>query len=186
MTRRDIPNALSAARIVLIVPLIFTIVRGDYVAAFALFFVAGLSDGLDGFLARRYDWRTPLGAMLDPAADKLMTVSVFVALALAGLVPVWLTALIVARDAVIVGGALAYRTLIGRFRGGASYLSKINTLTMLFYVISVLGNAALGLPARPVLVALGGILCATAVASGLDYVRVWSRLALSRGHGETS
>lgn len=186
MTRRDIPNALSAARIVLIVPLVMAILHGEFRIAFALFAIAGLTDGLDGFLARRFDWRTPLGGILDPAADKLMTVSVFIALAFAGLVPMWLALLMVARDGVIVGGVLVYRVWVGRFRAAASPISKINTLSMLLYVVSVLSSAAFGWPGAPVTIALGGILTATAIASGLDYVRMGSAMARRGGDLEKS
>lgn len=182
MTARDIPNALSALRILMIVPLVWALWHGHYAYAAGLFFVAGFTDGLDGFLARRFDWRSPLGAVLDPVADKLMTLSTFATLAVVGLTPWWLAALVIGRDVVIVGGALVYRWLIGGFQGGATAASKINTLSVLMYVFFVLTHAAFSVPGEALVLAAGALLMVTAVVSGLHYIWVWSRRAAAAGH----
>ncbi|MBT8100390.1 MAG: CDP-alcohol phosphatidyltransferase family protein, partial [Gammaproteobacteria bacterium] len=108
MTVRWIPNAVSLLRIALVVPVLLLILNGSYGAALLLFMIAGFSDGLDGYLAQRLDCQTRLGALLDPVADKLLVAGVFVTLAIIGLIPVWLTTIVILRDVVIFGGAVLY------------------------------------------------------------------------------
>ena len=104
MRARDIPNLLCILRMFLAVPIAWMILGGDYLPALVLFFVAGFTDGLDGFLAKRFGWQSELGGLLDPIADKLLMFSAFVCLWVAGAVPVWLLLAVVGRDAVIVAG----------------------------------------------------------------------------------
>ena len=106
MNARDIPNIISVLRIVLVVPIIVLMLEQQFAAALLLFFVAGLSDGLDGYLAKRNNWGSRLGSILDPLADKLLLISSYVALGWLGLIPVWLVAVVLIRDIVIVSGAL--------------------------------------------------------------------------------
>ncbi len=178
MKPQHIPNALCVFRILLVGPIVWLLAQGSYAAAMLMFAAAGFTDGLDGFLARRFDWRTRLGGFLDPAADKLLMVSVFVTLVALGLIPMWLGVVVVARDAVIVTGVAAYRFLFGPFEGAASPVSKINTAVQLLFVLAVIGRAAFGVPAEPVVVVLGALLLATTVISGLDYVRTGTVAAL--------
>lgn len=178
MSLRHLPNILCVFRIVLVAPVLWGITRGHYDLALALFVLAGLTDLVDGFLARQFDWRSELGAFLDPFADKLLIVSVLIWLALGGLVPAWLAAVLIGRDIVIVAGALSYRALLGPFRGGATMVSKLNTLLQLGFITLVLSNAAFGLPPEALVAVLGSIVFVTAVVSGLNYVREWSLLAI--------
>ncbi len=173
----NIPNAICLLRIALVVPIVFTIWTGDYVLALILIFIAGVSDGADGFLAKRFDWRTRLGGILDPAADKTLLVSVFLSLALVGLVPVWLAAVAIGRDLVISVGAWVYTVTVGPVQPEPSKISKINTTVQLLYLLSVLGNAAIGWPSLVSLTLLGAAVLFTSVVSGLDYVIRWSRKA---------
>ena len=106
MKRSDIPNLITVMRIVLVVPVSWSLLRQEFGLALALFFVAGVSDGLDGFLAKHYGWSSRLGALLDPLADKALLVACYASLAWIGLLPVWLLVLVVARDVVIVAGAV--------------------------------------------------------------------------------
>ena len=106
---RQIPNVISAIRILLVVPIAVALLNHRLPATIALFALAALSDAADGFLAKRFGWQSDLGAVLDPAADKLLLASVFVVLAYLHLIPLWLMATAVARDAIIVTGALLYR-----------------------------------------------------------------------------
>ena len=92
MSLRWLPNAISLMRIAMIVPILMFIVDAKYAGALALFFVAGFSDGLDGFLAKRFDWHTRVGALLDPIADKLLVGGTFITLVIVGLIPAWLAA----------------------------------------------------------------------------------------------
>ncbi len=171
------PNALTIARIALTPAIAVAILGGYYTLALVLFFVAGCSDLADGVLARRYGWRTRLGSLLDPVADKLLFLAVFLSLAVVHRVPLWLALLVIGRDAVIVAGATAYNFLVGRLDGAASWLGKANTAVLGLYVLAVLGNAGTGLPGPAAERALTIAVVASVVASGLHYVVNWSRRA---------
>lgn len=180
MTLRWLPNAISFFRIALIAPVIYSILDERYVVALALFFVAGFSDGVDGFLAKRFDWHTRLGALLDPIADKLLTASSYVTLALVGQIPVWLASVVVLRDLVIIGGATAYNFLIAPVQGEPTRISKINTALELTFVVCVLSGAGLSWPNATVITVLGAGVLVTVVISGADYVFAWSGRAFSQ------
>ena len=111
-----------------------------------LFFIAAFSDGLDGFLAKRFHWTSELGKILDPSADKLLLVAVFLVATWYGLIPRWLTGVAVARDVLIGLGALAYRIGWGPLNGRPMISSKINTLLQLLYVLASWRTQAYGLP----------------------------------------
>src|SRR5688572_28066424 len=102
----NIPNTLTLMRILLVPLLVWLIIDHEMLAAFIVFILAGLSDGADGYLAKRYGWRTELGAYLDPIADKALLVTIYVTLGLAGHLPVWLVIAVVSRDILIVGAVL--------------------------------------------------------------------------------
>lgn len=104
MNRRDIPNLISVIRIVLVLPIIYLLWNKQYQMTLALFIIAGLSDALDGFLAKRYDWTSQLGSFLDPLADKLLLVSCFLVCVLTGLMPAWLFIVILLRDVIVSFG----------------------------------------------------------------------------------
>lgn len=181
MTLRHLPNILCVFRIGLVPPVLWAIERDSYALALGLFVVAGVTDALDGFLARQFDWRSDLGAFLDPAADKLLMVTVLVWLVLAGLVPLWLAAVLIGRDIVIVTGALSYRAIVGPFKGQASFVSKINTVGQLAFVTLVLSHAAFAFPDQVAVAILGSLVFVTAVVSGMGYVRDWTLLAVRSG-----
>jgi len=174
---RHIPNLLCILRMVAVIPLVWLLVDGAYQYALALFFLAGFTDGLDGFLAKRFDWRSHLGGILDPLADKLLLVSSFAALAWIGLAPAWLFVVVMVRDLVIVSGASAYRLLIGPFEASPTLISKINSAGQMLYVLLVLVAAAVPFPARALLDAIGWLVLATTLASGLHYVASWAQRA---------
>ena len=169
---RHIPNLLCVCRIFLVLPLLMLMLKGEYIWAFVVFGVAGITDGLDGFLARRFNWRSQLGAILDPIADKFLMVSVFLVLAATGLAPVWLAILVIGRDLLIVTGVVCYRTLVGPVMVDASLMSKLNTAMQLTFVLVVLANAGFGTPRELWVTFLGAIVMATTLISGLDYMRV--------------
>ena len=172
-----LPNAISLLRIVLVAPIVLLIARGEYGWALVLFWVAGFSDGLDGYLAVRYDWSTRLGALLDPAADKLLMTALFVTLAWQGLVPVWLAAIVILRDLVIVAGALAYNYLIKPVPGEPSRISKMNTALQMLFVLFVISRAGFAWPDQITITLLGAAILVTVVISGVDYVLSWTRRA---------
>jgi len=165
-------------RILLVVPIAVALAQQRLALTVALFCVAAVSDAADGFLARHYGWQTGLGAVLDPAADKILLVTVFVTLAYVKLVPFWLMATAVIRDGVIFGGALAYRCWIGPLTVRPTVISKLNTLCQAVFILAVVGNAEFSLPPQPVVMALGAMVFVTVVISGTDYVLVYGRRAL--------
>jgi cardiolipin synthase len=113
----NLPNLICVLRILLIYPVALWILQGRYPAVMGLFALAAFTDALDGFLAKRFGWTSELGKVLDPTADKLLLVTVFVCLSVVGLVPWWLTVLVILRDLVILFGALTFVRLFGPLRG---------------------------------------------------------------------
>jgi cardiolipin synthase len=174
---RDIPNLITGLRILLVIPMMLLLARGEYLAVLGLFAVAGLSDGIDGYLARRYDWRTPLGALLDPLADKLMLVGLYLALGWGGMLPWWLVGLVVLRDVVIVTGALAYRRYCGDLTMEPSLTSKVNTLFQILLGLAAIAAAHSELMPTWGLNGLVGVVVLTTLWSGTDYVWRWGRRA---------
>lgn len=174
---RHLPNLICVLRLALIWPVLATLHAGQYLAALALFVAAAVSDGLDGYLAKRFRWTSELGKFLDPLADKLLLVAVFIECAWLELVPWWLTAAVVARDVLIGLGALTFRLWFGPLHGRPTLLSKVNTGAQLLYVMLVLLSAAEQLPPHEVLDAAALVTFATTVISGLHYVATFSRRA---------
>jgi len=174
---RSLPNLICLARIALVWPIIAALVAGRYHAAMVLFAAAALSDGLDGYLAKRFNWTSELGKLLDPAADKILLASVFVCATWLGLVPRWLTAAVVARDVMIALGALVFRLWFGPLRGRPTFLSKLNTAVQLAYLLGVMTEAAFRAPGAAVLAALALLALATTLVSGADYVIAFTRRA---------
>jgi cardiolipin synthase (CMP-forming) len=172
---RHLPNLICLIRIALVWPIAVALNAGEQLAALSLFVAAAVSDGLDGYLAKRFNWTSELGKFLDPLADKLLLVTVFVESAWLGLVPWWLTAAVLARDILIALGALVYRLWFGPLRGRPTVLSKINTAAQLLYVMLVMLNAATGVPPREVLDACALVTLATTGISGLHYVQITMR-----------
>jgi cardiolipin synthase len=177
---RHLPNLICLIRIVLVWPIAVTLAAGEYLLCLALFMVAGLSDGVDGYLAKRFNWTSELGKVLDPAADKLLLVTIFVEAAWLNLVPWWLTAAVVARDVLIALGALVFRLWFGPLRGRPLVSSKINTLLQLLYLMTMILNVALLFPPREVLDALAVSVLLTTVVSGLSYMAIFTRRAWSQ------
>jgi cardiolipin synthase len=183
MELRWLPNAISIMRIVLVAPIVMYILDGRFGMALLLFFIAGFSDGVDGFLAKRYDWHTRIGALLDPIADKLLVGGTFITLVLAGLVPVWLAVMIILRDVVIVGGATAYNFFIRPVEGEPTRISKLNTALQLLFLVFVLSRAGFGWPDQIAITVIGASVVVTVVISGIDYVWSWARRARESSAG---
>lgn len=180
---RHVPNALTLLRFLLIPVLVILLAQRRYEAAFAVFFVSALSDFADGVIARLWNARTRFGAIADPLADKLTMLTVTLTLAVQELLPLWLVAAIVVRDLVIVGGALAYHYMVGRYDMAPTLLSKLNTAIEFLALATVLGSAADIVNASAAMPVLFALLMATIVASGVQYVWVWGRRAISHYAG---
>jgi len=176
---RHIPNIISAIRILLVAPIAVALADRQLVTTILLFGVAALSDAADGFLAKRFGWQSELGAVLDPAADKLLLVTVFITLAYMKLVPPWLMAVAVTRDGVIVLGALLYRYWFGPLSARPSVVSKFNTLCQAAFILAVVGREEFSVPPAWVVLVLGALVFVTVVISGIDYVLIYGRRALS-------
>ncbi len=175
----QIPNAICAFRIGLIIPIVMVLNAGQFRLALLLMILAGVSDGLDGYLAKRFQWRSRIGGLLDPLADKLLLVSVFVTLVWIGLAPVWLAAIVVARDVIIIAGVLAYQLFIGPFHPLPSRISKLNTAFQLLYVFFVISYASFAWPPRVSILVIGAGVFFASLVSGIDYVLRWSSLVLA-------
>ena len=173
---RQLPNVITSIRILLVVPIAMALSGHRPALTLWLFCIAAASDGIDGFLAKRFGWQTDLGGLLDPMADKLLLATVFVMLALLGSVPVWLTAAVILRDCIIVLGAVAYRIVLGRVVARPSRVSKLNTLCQVIFILVVVGAPLFTWPLAWQTF-LGALVFVTVAVSGLDYVLVYSRVA---------
>ncbi len=174
MRARDIPNLITIARFVLVIPVTWALLDGRYALALALFFIAGFSDALDGFLAKQFDWTSRLGALLDPLADKALLISCYAALAWNALLPAWLLVLVVLRDIVIVSGAVIYNYRVERLDAQPTLVSKLNTLLQILLVLLVLFNQATGYGDSQWITWLVYAVTVSVLWSGLDYVITWS------------
>ena len=174
----QLPNLFSVLRILLVLPVVWALVNLEYAIALILFAVAGFTDALDGFLAKYFHWESRLGSILDPLADKLLLVSSFLTLAWIGLIPVWLVAVVIIRDLLIIIGGVVFHYMFVQFDMAPSRISKANTFFQIIFVLAVVfyhGDFALA----PWLVeSLGYIVLVTSVVSGIDYVWVWGRRAI--------
>ncbi len=177
MNLHHLPNIISVVRIFLVVPVVLYILNGDYLHALTIFVIAGISDGVDGFLAKRFGWQSRLGSILDPMADKLLIVSTYAAVAWVGLVPWWLWATVLTRDVIIVCGGLAYHYFIGKFEMAPSLISKLNTVMQIALLVGVLSQQLTQIPSW-LLQGLVFTALLTVLLSGLDYVTVWGKKAM--------
>lgn len=173
-----LPTAITFGRLLLVPVSVYLILLDAFMLAFWVFVIAGISDAVDGWLAKRFPPVAPIGAYLDPLADKALLVAVTVALATVDALPMWLVTLIVSRDVLIVGGALLYNALTNGLRMQPLAVSKLNTLAQVVLVGFVLADLGLGLMAPMVTTVLVWAVAATTVASGAAYVWTWSRYAL--------
>lgn len=175
-----LPNLITLVRFVLIFPTAWFVWEGNYAEALILMLVAGLSDGLDGALARGYRWTSKFGEMADPLADKLLVGMVFVLLTIQGHIPFWAAVIVIGRDLVIVCGAMTFRQLFGALEIDPTLISKINTgLQVIVLVLTLIDLSDMehladlaGLLVDPVGMWL---VAGFSLVSGLDYVVTWSR-----------
>ena len=172
---RQIPNIITVFRLLLIPPVGWAILQGQYQLALVLFFIAGFSDALDGFLARAFNWQTRLGSFLDPIADKTLTIVCFYLLAWKDLVPWWLFSVILLRDVVILGGAAAYHFVTHELEMHPTLLSKINTGLQIIVILAILYSEGVSPLSTQLLNSLLILLFLSSVMSGLLYVLMWSR-----------
>jgi len=169
----NIPNSLTLVRIVLVPLVVWLIIDHEMTAAFLLFLLAGFSDAADGYIAKRYGWRSELGAYLDPIADKALLVSIYVTLGLAGHLPVWLVIAVVSRDILIVGAVVLSWMLSRPLTMHPLLISKVNTFAQIVLAGLVLAELGLGLGLEPVVKVLIWVTGALTILSAAAYFWAW-------------
>ena len=179
----NIPNSITMARLLLVPALFYFLAQRDYLSALLVFLAAGLSDALDGYLARRLNQFTQFGAILDPVADKLMLLSALVMLTWLQFVPWQFTATLLTRDLVIIAGAFAYRMRAGKLEMTPTWLGKTHIALVFALLGLVMGDAAGVVAIATALPALFGVTLASGIASGAHYVWVWGRKAAGLRRG---
>jgi cardiolipin synthase len=169
----QIPNLLTLLRIAACPVLVLLLNERSYDGALAVFLFAGITDGLDGFIAKRFNFVSRLGTLLDPIADKMLIVSAYIMLALLADIPFWLLVVVAFRDLLIVGGYLVLVSIQGDVQMRPSRMSKVNTFLQITLVLAILVDRA-GWFAVSMLVSvlIPGVLLTT-VLSGAHYVWVW-------------
>ena len=174
-----IPNLITVVRLILVPVAIDALLAERYDVAFWVFLIAGVSDGIDGWIARRFDQRSELGAYLDPIADKALLVSIFVTLGLVGVLPVWLVILVVSRDILIVGGVLLSWMLGSAVPIRPLLVSKANTTVQIAFAALVLSAGAFGWDPGRLWFAGEMLVAALTAISGAAYVVDWLRVMSS-------
>ena len=179
MRASDIPNLITIGRILLVAPVAWALMVEKFTLALILFFIAGVSDAVDGFLAKRFGWTSRLGALLDPLADKFLLITCYAVLAWNNLLPAWLLLLVVSRDLLIVGGAVVYNFRIQRLEASPTLISKLNTLLQILLVLLVIVQQASGWEQEQWIDWLIYAVTVSVIWSGLDYAITWTRRARS-------
>ena len=153
------------------VPVTVWLILNDFIlAAFWLFVVAGISDAVDGYLAKRWDEVTELGSYLDPVADKVLLVSIFITLGVQGYLENWLVIAVVFRDAMIVGAVILYQTMVRKLEMSPLFISKVNTVAQIGLAALVLGSSGYGFDTGLFLELMIGIVAVTTLVSGVSYL----------------
>lgn len=171
----SIPNIISLFRVILVPVIFWLLVTGELQIAFFVFLVAGISDAVDGFLAKRFGWATELGAYLDPLADKLLIVSIFVALGVRGDLPSWLVIAVVSRDLLIVMGVMLTWLMGNPAQIRPLAVSKANTLAQIVLAAAVLADEGFQLGLEVPRILLVWVTGALTLASLIGYIRAWHR-----------
>lgn len=181
----NLPNILTVIRVVLVIPVVYFLAKEQWTIVFILLLIAGCSDAVDGWLARRFNWTSQFGLYADPVADKLMFVVVIVMLGLKDLLPIWLVTLVITRDLAIMVGAAIYRLTFGLYRIETLFIGKINTgvqvvvVLLLFFSLQPYWQQAVGVAhflVFPYGVNLMGFLTVVSgVAYLLNFTRLWRK-----------
>ena len=169
----NLPNLITLARMLMTPMAIWMIVSQRFLAAFLIFLLAGVSDAIDGFIAKNFDLRTELGAYLDPLADKALLISIYVSLAIYGGLPAWLTIMVVSRDVMILFAILVSWLLDKPVEIRPVWESKINTVAQITLAGYALAGRAYGFDALPGQTYLEWAVAATTLASGGIYIAQW-------------
>jgi len=171
----SIPNLITTARILLVPVVVWSIAAGKMRLAFLLFLIAAISDAVDGFLAKRFGMSSALGAYLDPLADKVLIVSIYVTLGISGVVPRWIVILVVSRDLMIVGAVLLSWLAAKPVAIRPLTVSKYNTAAQIVYAMLALAASGFGFGAEPLLTVMMALVAALTLLSIGFYLVAWVR-----------
>lgn len=171
----NVPNAITFLRLFAVPVTIWLILDGYFQAAFWIFLAAGISDGIDGYLARKLDQRTELGAYLDAIADKALLTCIFVTLSMVGLIPLWIAIAVVSRDLMIVGAVILSWLLDQPVTIKPLMISKVNTLAQIAFAALALAIAGFGLALQEWLLLAGYLTGALTILSAAAYFAAWMR-----------
>jgi cardiolipin synthase len=174
-TKVNLPNLITLARILSVPVVVWAIAAHEMLFAFVLFVAAGLSDAVDGFLAKRFGMTSELGAYLDPLADKILLVSIYVALGITGYAPRWLVILVVSRDLLIVGAVMLSWLMDRPLAIKPLLISKLNTVAQILYAGMVLGSIGLAFDLGWLMPTTMAAVAALTLLSVAAYVRDWVR-----------
>ena len=175
----NLPNLISLGRLLSVPVAVYLILQSQYAAAFWLFVAAGLSDAIDGFIAKKWGLTSALGAYLDPIADKALLVAVYLALGGEGHVPIWIVILVVSRDLIIIGGVVLSHITTQPLRMHPLMVSKVNTAAQIALVAVILAELGLGAPLGTERDLLVYLVAATTILSGGAYIFSWGRASES-------
>jgi cardiolipin synthase len=171
----NIPNIITLGRILLVPLIVWAIASNQMTVAFVIFVVAGVSDAVDGFLAKRFNMTTDIGALLDPLADKALLVTIYVALAIWNAIPPWLVILVVSRDFMIVGGVIVSWLLDNPVPMKPLMVSKLNTVAQVAFAALILASLGFGFRSYPYDVLLMGLVAVLTLLSVCFYLVEWAR-----------
>jgi cardiolipin synthase len=171
----NLPNIITLGRLLLVPLAIWLILSGAFEAAFWTFIIAGVSDAVDGFIAKNFGMKTEIGALLDPVADKALLVSVYATLGVAGQLPAWLVILVIFRDLMIVGGFLLVQLFVWKTEWKPLIISKTNTLFQIVLAAFTLARLGFGTGDHGIGAVLISVVAATTVLSGGAYLIRWMR-----------
>ncbi len=175
MKIKQIPNILSIFRIILTVPIVFLLLNHEYFITLWLFLLAGITDALDGYIAKKFNFQTWIGSILDPLADKILLISSFISLFLLELIPLWFLAIILFRDIILIAGMVGYyynNAIINKKYIVPSNISKLNTVLQILVVLSTVFSQIYNI-VDSWLITLYIITATSTVLSGVDYAWLW-------------
>ena len=170
-----IPNIISIIRLAMVPYIVWTLLEGRLMLAFILFVVVGISDGVDGFIARKFNQRTELGAYLDPLADKTLLVSMFVALGYLEAIPHWLVIIVLTRDVLILAGVMVAFVIGNPIEIKPLFVSKANTAVQIVLVSLALAMPAFSLDLGTVQSIMVWVCAVLTIASAFAYFAAWTR-----------
>jgi cardiolipin synthase (CMP-forming) len=171
----NIPNLITVMRILLVPVTVWLMLSGEFLYAFFAFIAAGISDGVDGYLARRFNWQTEIGAYLDALADKALLVSIYVVLGVMQFIPLLLVILVAARDIMIVGAVILSRLLQAPITIRPLWISKVNTVCQILFAGLLLLFLGLGWDISVLIVPGGLVVAVFTIGSLVFYIRDWLR-----------